>query len=207
MQIIITESQFQKLVEDKTKKSKFIDWNYNAAGQPIFDYIRQWEGDIKGNHIPYVYDDQVKWVYNSDLKMKLPPRYTGGTKYGTLTVGWGTTDPNVISEYMDKDMDVNTAKSLSKPDIQTAANCIKRWQTRAKEGEVNERKLTLGMYTAMSDIVYNMGCSGFNNTKTIGHIEKGNYKVAKNYIKNKLEWGHDKRREKASEVFCKEGVC
>ena len=41
MQIIITESQFQKLVEDKTKKSKFIDWNYNAAGQPIFDYIRQ----------------------------------------------------------------------------------------------------------------------------------------------------------------------
>lgn len=185
----------------------FYDWNKKAAGQPIFDYLRRNEGDVKGNHIPYVYDDKVKWSYNKHKKMKMPPKYTGGTKYGTLTIGWGTTDPVVIKTYMNKTMNVSEAEKLSKPDIQDAANCIKRWQSNAGDKDHNERKLTMSMYMAMADIAYNTGCSAFRRTQGISKIETGKFKSAQSWIENELDWGHPKRRKETAELFCRDGGC
>ena len=63
------------------------------------------------------------------------------------------------------------------------------------------------MYYVMTDIVYNMGCQTFIKTKTIEKIEKGEYKTAKDFIQNKLEWGHQKRKDQAAITFCQDGVC
>ncbi len=63
------------------------------------------------------------------------------------------------------------------------------------------------MYFVMADIAYNMGCQAFIKTQTIEQIEKGEYKKAKDYIQNKLEWGHQTRRDAAAQTFCKEGIC
>jgi GH24 family phage-related lysozyme (muramidase) len=195
MQIIITESQLKNLLEDKTSKTKFVDWRTQSAGQPIFDYIRQWE-----KFVPFTYDDYY-----------FPPRvFTGTTKNskGTLTIGYGTTDSKYA--YPGNTITQKIAEKISRPDIQEAADCIKRWQGRAKKGDdfsFNNRKLTTGMYYVMTDIVYNMGCQTFIKTKTIEKIEKGEYKKAKNFIQNKLEWGHPERREEAAKTFCQEGVC
>jgi len=199
-------NQLTLLIEQE-ESINFYDWNKKSAGQPIFDYLRRNEGDVEGNHIPYVYDDKVKWVYNKHKKMKMPPKYTGGTKYGTLTIGWGTTDPAVIKAYMNKTMSVTQAEKLSKPDIQEAANCIKRWQTRANDKDHNERKLTMSMYMAMSDIVYNTGCSAFIKTQGISKIETGKFKSAQSWIENELDWGHPKRRKETANLFCRDGGC
>ena len=193
------------LIEEESVN--FYDWNKKSAGQPIFDYLRRNEGDVKGNHIPYVYDDKVKWVYNKHKKMKMPPKYTGGTTYGTLTIGWGTTDPAVIKTYMNKTMSVSEAEKFSRPDIQEAANCIKRWQSRATDKDHNERKLTTSMYIAMSDIAYNLGCSTFIRTQGISKIETGKFKSAQSWIRNDLDWGHPERKNETADLFCRDGGC
>lgn len=198
-------NQLTLLIEQESVN--FYDWNKKSAGQPIFDYLRRNEGDVKGNHIPYVYDDKVKWVYNKHKKMKMPPKYTGGTTYGTLTIGWGTTDPAVIKTYMNKTMSVSEAEKLSKPDIQEAANCIKRWQSRATDKDHNERKLTTSMYIAVADIVYNLGCSAFIRTQGISKIETGKFKSAQSWIRNDLDWGHPERKDETADLFCRDGGC
>ena len=185
----------------------FYDWNRKSAGQPIFDYIRKHEGDVDGNHIPYVYDDGAKWVYNKQKKMKMPPKYADGTQYGTLTIGWGTTDPSTIKNYSGKTMTNAEAKKLSVPDIQKAANCIKRWQRDTVKGDHNQRRLTLSMYMAMVDIAYNKGCRGFRNTKTISQIEKGKFKTAQSWIRDSLNWGHEGRGNETADLFCRDGGC
>ena len=195
MQIIIKESQLKVLLETKNPKANFIDWRKKVAGQPIFDYIRQWE-----EFVPFTYDDYY-----------FPPRkFTGDTSdaKGTLTIGYGTTDPTYA--YPGNIINKKTAEDISRPDVQDAADCIKRWQGRAKTGDefsFNNRKITRGMYFVMADIVYNMGCQAFIKTQTIEKIEKGEYKKAKDFIQNKLVWGHQKRRDAAAETFCKEGIC
>tara|TARA_R110002051_G_C8738867_1_gene498800 strand:+ start:720 stop:1343 length:624 start_codon:yes stop_codon:yes gene_type:complete len=187
----------------------FYNWNKKVAGQPVFDYIRRYEGDVKGNHIPYVYDDKIKWVYDKHKKMRMPPKYTLGTTYGTLTIGWGTIDPAVIKSYMDKTMSVSEAENLSKPDINEAARCIKSWQTRRRKDkdDHNDRKLTTSMYIAMIDIAYNLGCPTFVNTKGISKIETGKFKSAQSWIENGLDWGHPKRRKETADLFCRDGGC
>tara|TARA_R100000664_G_C2758174_1_gene146861 strand:+ start:1336 stop:1944 length:609 start_codon:yes stop_codon:yes gene_type:complete len=193
------------LLLEETKPS-FLDFQKgsgNYAGQELFDYVRKWEGDVYGNHIPYVYDDKRKWEKGK------PVKYTGGTKYGTLTIGFGTTDPTIIKEYLNtgKEMTLSTAQSLTIPDINEAARCIKSWQSRAKKGDKNNRLLTIGMYRAMIDIVYNIGCNAFIHSPTlIVDIEKGNYKKASATIR-KGNWGHKERRESTANLFCSSGGC
>jgi GH24 family phage-related lysozyme (muramidase) len=195
MQIIINELQLKRLIEKEIPKESFVDWRTQSAGQPIFDYIRQWE-----EFVPFTYDDYY-----------FPPRvFTGTTKdsKGTLTIGYGTTDSTYA--YPGNNITKKFAEEISHPDIQDAADCIKRWQGRAKEGDdfsFNNRKITKGMYFVMTDIAYNMGCQTFIKTKTIEKIEKGKYKLAKDYIQNKLDWGHPKRRDAAAQTFCQEGLC
>lgn len=192
------------LVEETTPT--FLDFQKgtgNVAGQELFDHIRKHEGDVYGNHIPYVYDDMRKW------KEGTPIRYTGGTIYGTLTIGFGTTQESIIQEYRDnnKEMTLQTAKALTVPDINEAARCIKSWQSRATTGDTNNRLLTLGMYRAMIDIAYNIGCNAFIHSPTlIVDIEQGNYKKASNTIING-DWGHNERRIATSTLFCSSGGC
>lgn len=198
-------NQLTLLIEQESVN--FYDWNNRVAGQPIFDYLRGFEGDVKGNHIPYVYDDGAAWVYNKHKKMKMPPKYTGGTVFGTLTIGWGTTNPSVIESYMNKTMSVGEAERLSKPDIQEAANCIKRWQKDTLDSDHNKRKLTTSMYIAMADIAYNLGCRTLRNTQGISKIEKGKFKSAQSWIRNDLDWGHSRRRNETADLFCRDGGC
>ena len=108
---------------------------------------------------------------------------------------------------MNKSMSVSEAEKLSKPDIQEAANCIKRWQSRATDKDHNERKLTMSMYMAMADIAYNTGCSAFIRTKGISKIETGKFKSAQSWIENDLDWGHPKRRKETADLFCRDGGC
>ena len=210
--LILTESEISRIrslynLNEESNKATFLNWNGRSPGQFIFDYLRKHEGDAKGNHIPYVYDDRAAKVYNKDKKMKMPPKYTGGEVYGTLTIGWGTTDPSVIDKYMNKEMSVSEAKEYSAKNIQEAANCIKRWQNSALDTDHNDRKLTASMYIAMADIAYNLGCSGFRNEDGISKIEKGKFKSAQSWIKDGLNWGHPRRRKETGNLFCRDGGC
>ena len=191
MRIIIKESQLKSIIENTKEKANFIDWRSAVAGQPIFDYVRKHE-----KFVPYTYDDAY-----------FPPKkFTKGkTKKGTLTIGYGTTNPDYA--FPGNVIDKSPGEKISQPDIQNAADCIKRWQSRVKKDDKNQRKITRGMYFVMTDMVYNIGCSAFINSPTlINHIEKGNYKSASKAIKDG-NWGHPERREEASKLFCEEGVC
>lgn len=154
----------------------------NNAGQFIFDYIRNFE-----KFVPFTYDDSIF--------PSIP--FKGGIPKGTLTIGYGTTDPqyakpgNVISK--------EEAEEYSARDINVAADCIKRWQNRDPEN----RRITINMYRAMIDMVYNMGCSKFVNSEIIGAIENKSYRLAARMIKN-ADWGNETRRQSTSELFIKD---
>lgn len=140
MRIIIKESQLKSIIENTKEKANFIDWRSTVAGQPIFDYVRKHE-----KFVPYTYDDAY-----------FPPKkFTKGkTKKGTLTIGYGTTNPDYA--FPGNVIDKSTGEKISHPDIQNAADCIKRWQSRVKKGDKNQRKLTRGMYYVMTDMDGNM---------------------------------------------------
>lgn len=181
----------QLYLTEQNNKPVFLDFQKgtgNVAGQYIFDYIRKHEG-----FVPHTYDDGY-----------FPPRkYTGGKVKGKLTIGYGTTDPQYAKA--NNQIDKETAKQLSAKDINAAADCIKRWQSRNKN-DFNNRKLTLGMYRALIDMAYNVGCNKLVNGQTIRLIEQGKYKSAYNRILNG-NWGHDKRRQETAKLFCSSGGC
>ena len=137
--MILTESEKndilrQYYISEQTDPEKFLNFNDpgNTAGQFIFDYIRGFEGFVS-----YTYDDAV-----------FPSvEFTGGTPIGTLTIGYGTTDPQYAKP--GNRIDKETAKMLSARDINEAADCIKRWQDRDPEN----RRITINMYRAMIDMV------------------------------------------------------
>tara|TARA_R110000851_G_scaffold326407_2_gene495040 strand:- start:2461 stop:3348 length:888 start_codon:yes stop_codon:yes gene_type:complete len=193
--IVIGPNSLKKLGLDKYKPkgggkdSDLISW-VNSSAPEVFDYIRQWE-----NFVPYVYDD------------KYPnKKYVPGTKVvGTLTIGYGTTDPKIIKEYSGKIMTKSEGKLVSTPDIQEAANCVKRWQGDTKDGDTYNRKISKGMYITLIDMVYNLGCTKLRNTNLITFIESGNFKKASEGLSS--GWGHEERRESALKLFCKSGHC
>lgn len=154
----------------------------NTAGQFIFDYIRNFE-----EFVPFTYDDSI---YPS-----IP--FKGGIPKGTLTIGYGTTDPQYAKP--GNRIDKETAKMLSARDINDAADCIKRWQDRDSEN----RRITINMYRAMIDMVYNMGCNKFVNSEIINAIENKSYRLASRMIKN-ADWGNETRRQSTSELFIKD---
>lgn len=196
--LILTEqekSNIRNLYNIQEQENDFVYWyeEGRSAGQPIFDYIRGKEG-----FVPFVYDDKAGY----------PPKPydpNSGKPKGKLTIGYGTTNPEIIKKYLNK-MSQEEALKLSAEDINNAAECVKRWQKSVKEGDKNGRKLTKGMYMAMIDLAYNMGCSGLRNSKLISDIESGNYSAAADKIENG-DWGHDSRRKETRELFCKNGVC
>ena len=153
-----------------------------SAGQFIFDYVRDFE-----KFVPFTYDD---YVFPS-----IP--FKGGNPKGTLTIGFGTTDPQYAKP--GNRIDLKTAETLSAKDINDAADCIKRWQSRDKDN----RRITINMYRAMIDMVYNMGCNKFVNSQMIGAIENKNYRLAARMIKN-ADWGNETRRQSTSELFIKD---
>lgn len=199
-------NELSLIIEDSSPI--FYDWNTKSIDDSIYDYIRKSEGDVNGDHIPYVYDDAATWVYNEEKEMRLPPKYKSGGKIkGTLTIGFGTTNKDIIKKYMGTTIDVGTANELSKNDILENVKAIQRWQGRAKPTDHNNRKLTKGMFIAMVDIAYNMGYPTFINEPQITNIEKGKFKTAQDWIRNTLVWGHLERKVKTANLFCKDGGC
>ena len=65
------------------------------------------------------------------------------------------------------------------------------------------RKLTINMYRAMIDMVYNMGCNRLVNSEMIKAIENKNYRLASRMIKN-ADWGNEIRRQSTSQLFIKD---
>jgi GH24 family phage-related lysozyme (muramidase) len=188
----------KEIPKNKSVKNKMYHWyeKGKSAGQEIFDYIRGHEGFRE-----FVYDDKGPWP-----RIKFDPKKH--KQKGTLTIGYGTTDTDIIKKYLKsgKEMSEEEAKRLSVIDINDAAECVKRWQKDSKSTDKNDRKLTKGMYMAMIDMAYNRGCGGLRNSGFIKEVEKGNYKNASNKIENG-SWGHPKRRKTTKELFCRDGGC
>jgi len=161
------------------------------AGQEVFDHVRKQEGGF----VPYVYDDAF-----------FPPKPydpNSGSPKGTLTIGYGTTNPEIIKKYLNK-MTKEEAMSLSAKDILDAAKTVKEWQSEDPEN----RKLTKGMYIALIDMAYNRGEGNFKQSGVLKQITNGNYKQAAQEILNgKGIWGHPERLQADYKMFCRDGGC
>ena len=199
----MTESEKKRILtlhETATKnvylseQSSEVDYGYGyegkTAGQEVFDHIRGFE-----KFVPYVYDDAV-------FPSK-PYDPNSGSPKGTLTIGYGTTNPEIIQKYLNK-MTQEEAMRLSAEDIKDAAKAVKDWQSKDPEN----RKLTKGMYIALIDMAYNRGRTNFMQSGVLKQITKGNYKQAAQEILNgKGIWGHPERLKDDYEMFCRDGGC
>jgi len=197
--IIISEVEISHIkslysINEQSSQDDNVDFGYGydgkPAGQEVFDHIRQWE-----EFVPFVYDDGI-----------YPPKPydpNSGKPKGTLTIGYGTTNKEIIDKYLNK-MTKNEAMSLSAKDINAAAKIVRDWQ----EQDPENRKLTKGMYIALIDMAYNRGKGNFLPSQVLKQITIGNYKQASKEILNgKGIWGHPERLEKDYEIFCRDGGC
>lgn len=196
MKIIITENQLNTLIlkeeNEKLPRKDFSDTN-NKATSSLWDFIRGEE-----RFIGYTYDDQRKW------KDGKPIKYTGGTKYGTLTIGYGHTGDDVK-----KNMTITKpeAEKILDKDINEAAGCIRRILSAWKKDEklkCEPYKVTQGMYEAMISLVFNAGCQSVRNSDWIQDVKKCKYEDASDKI---VGWRkpNEKRRKLESELFCSDG--
>lgn len=200
----MTESEKKRILtlhETATKnvylseQSSEVDFGYGyegkPAGQEVFDHVRGLE-----EFVPFVYDDKAGY----------PPKPydpNSGSPKGTLTIGYGTTNPDIIQKYLNK-ITQEEANRLSAEDINDAAQIVKDWQSEDPEN----RKLTKGMYIALIDMAYNRGPGNFKQSGVLKQITNGNYKQAAQEILNgKGIWGHPERLKKDYEMFCRDGGC
>lgn len=172
---------------------ELIDFNDSnvSAGQMIFDYIRSHE-----KFVPFTYDDKAGYPPKPYDKSKGAPK-------GRLTIGFGTTDPEYA--YPGNEITEEEAKRLSVAGINEAADCVRRWQGRTNEFDAHQRKITLSMFRALIDFVYNVGCSAAVNGAVFDSIESGDYEDAYSRLKTG-NWGHESRRLETAELFAKEGL-
>jgi GH24 family phage-related lysozyme (muramidase) len=172
--------------------AELIDFNESniSAGQMIFDYIRSHE-----KFVPFTYDDNAGYPPKPYDKSKGAPK-------GRLTIGYGTTDPE--HAYPGNKITEQEAKRLSVTGINDAADCVRRWQSRTNEFDAHQRKITLSMFRALIDFVYNVGCSAAVNGAMFDSIESGDYEDAYTRLKTG-NWGHESRRTETAELFAQEG--
>jgi GH24 family phage-related lysozyme (muramidase) len=172
--------------------AELIDFNESnvSAGQMIFDYVRSHE-----KFAPFTYDDLAGYPPKPYDKSKGAPK-------GRLTIGYGTTDPEYA--YPGNKITDQEAKRLSVAGINDAAACIRRWQGRTTEFDAHQRKITLSMFRALIDFVYNVGCHSAVNGAVFESIESGDYDDAYTRLKTG-EWGHESRRTDTAELFAQEG--
>jgi len=178
-----------------SEQSSEVDFGYGyegkPAGQEVFDHVRGLE-----EFVPFVYDDKAGY----------PPKPydpNSGSPKGKLTIGYGTTNPEIIQKYLNK-ISQEEADRLSAEDINGAAETVREWQSEDPEN----RKLTKGMYIALIDMAYNRGEGNFRQSGVLKQITNGNYKQAAQEILNgKGIWGHPDRLKKDYEMFCRDGGC
>ena len=178
-----------------SEQSSEVDFGYGyegkPAGQEVFDHVRGLE-----EFVPFVYDDKAGY----------PPKPydpNSGSPKGKLTIGYGTTNPEIIQKYLNK-ISQEEADRLSAEDINGAAETVREWQSEDPEN----RKLTKGMYIALIDMAYNRGPGNFKQSGVLKQITNGNYKQAAQEILNgKGIWGHPDRLKKDYEMFCRDGGC
>jgi len=178
-----------------SEQSSEVDFGYGyegkPAGQEVFDHVRGLE-----EFVPFVYDDKAGY----------PPKPydpNSGSPKGKLTIGYGTTNPEIIKKYLNK-ISQEEADRLSAEDINGAAETVREWQSEDPEN----RKLTKGMYIALIDMAYNRGEGNFRQSGVLKQITNGNYKQAAQEILNgKGIWGHPDRLKKDYEMFCRDGGC
>jgi len=189
MKILVSETQLKKIILLEQSNKKDFSKKTNIATQRLWDHIRKWE-----TFVPFTYDDAY-----------FPPKpYTGDSKdsVGVLTIGYGHTGKDVVSG--DKISESKATKLLI-VDVNEAADCIRRWVLRQKGIKNKYYLITQGVYEAMIDLAYNLGCNRFVNSSIIENIEKGNYKNASEKIK-KLS-GDKQRRGETAEIFCSNKLC
>jgi len=153
----------------------------------LVQHIKQHE-----SFVPYTYYDGTFPTVNASVDKK---------KRGTLTIGYGTTDPkyakvgNTISE--------REATNLLKNHLNVECKeCVGRWKK-----DNNIKDLDKNIVLSLMDMIYVKGCGGFRNSEVAKLLEKEDYKGAKNAIKNG-NWGSDDRRnDNINKFFCKSGLC
>jgi GH24 family phage-related lysozyme (muramidase) len=128
------------------------------------------------------------------------------------TIGWGHTGDfakpgNKIS--------VDKAEEILRKDAQEASNCVKRIFSDWKKKNI-DRKITQSMFDTLTSLAFNAGCGslrgGNSDDDVIDYVRKGKFADASKKIlsfkSNKPGFsGLKTRREKESQMFCKEGSC
>jgi GH24 family phage-related lysozyme (muramidase) len=154
---------------------------------PLVDHMKKYE-----EFVPFAYYDG---------RYPPVPANEDKSKKGTLTIGYGTTDPkhakigNKITEKVASDLLKNHLNTECK-------RCIESWK-RDNNIKVLDRNIVL----SLMDMIYVNGCTGFRRSNVATSLENENYKQAANNIKNG-NWGNSSRRnDNVNKFFCKSGLC
>jgi len=128
------------------------------------------------------------------------------------TIGWGHTGEYAKPK---SKISVGKAEEILKRDAQTASECVKRIFTDWKSKNIS-RRITQSMFDTLTSLAFNAGCGSLRGSGSdddlIDYIRKGKFKKAANKIltfnTNKPGFsGLKTRRQKESQMFCKEGSC
>jgi lysozyme len=128
------------------------------------------------------------------------------------TIGWGHTGEYAKPK---SKISVGKAEEILKRDAQTASECVKRIFTDWKSKNIS-RRITQSMFDTLTSLAFNAGCGSLRGSGSdddlIDYVRKGKFKEAANKIltfnTNKPGFsGLKTRRQKESQMFCKEGSC
>ena len=151
------------------------------------------------NHIKK-YEEFVPFAYY-DGTYPPEPAKQDKSKKGTLTIGYGTTDPRYAVE--GKTITEKVAGDLLKNHLNDECKtCVGRWKK-----DNNIKTLDKNIVLSLMDMIYVNGCSGFRRSEVATKLEKGDYKGAMNAIKSG-NWGNiERRNDNINKFFCKSGLC
>lgn len=151
------------------------------------------------NHIKF-YEKFVPHAYYDGTFPSVPAEQDKKKK-GTLTIGYGTTDPEYA--YVGNRITERQATDLLKKHLNEECKaCVGRWKK-----DNNIKTLDKNIVLSLMDMIYVNGCAGFRRSEVATKLEQGDYKGAKNAIKSG-NWGDpDRRNDNVDKFFCKSGLC
>jgi GH24 family phage-related lysozyme (muramidase) len=190
---IIDENGNVKYNGKKTKsQTNLIDVSNLNPSETLYNFLKCEEGKIGGKCQPEL------------VSYKKP-----GDKW---TIGWGHTGQYAKPR---NKITVSRAEEILERDTKNASDCVKRIFAEWKSKNIN-RPITQSMFDTLTSLAFNAGCGSLRGSGSDGdvidYVRKGKFKEAANQIltfnANKPGFGGLKiRREKESQMFCKEGSC
>ena len=173
-------------------QTNLIDVSNLNPSETLYNFLKCEEGKIGGKCQPEL------------VSYKKP-----GDKW---TIGWGHTGQYAKPR---NKITVSRAEEILERDTKNASDCVKRIFAEWKSKNIN-RPITQSMFDTLTSLAFNAGCGSLRGSGSDGdvidYVRKGKFKEAANQIltfnANKPGFGGLKiRREKESQMFCKEGSC